>query len=357
MTNYTDDELIDAYLAGTIDETGFQELELRLRAKRSMREKWCLLTRMDLSLSTIAAEKVRSPIIRQQSSNRSVRVLLISLLVCIITAVIIILLSRHQSDSHLPDHAPLPLHKPSASDLLPLPSSASTIPTPTSYQSFALNNWQQLMDDPDYTARGWAKSWGFHFDKPADYTINPNSFVGHAVQINGETQLASDLKHPIDFAANQTTFVAVAYKPQISDKNFQFLVTLWDENNNRYAIHHYSEHGIFIDVHKDRVASGSKIVSDDVLCLIIKITASHTASDQIVVGIFPLNNLPIHEPSTWHAYGPRFNHVVKVNRIHIRAPMVISPVFVKGIVIDSDYEKATLYMQHMINANKPMKEP
>ena len=92
MTNYTDDELIDAYLAGTIDETGFQELELRLRAKRSMREKWCLLTRMDLSLSTIAAEKVRSPIIRQQSSNRSVRVLLIGLLVCIITAVIIILL-------------------------------------------------------------------------------------------------------------------------------------------------------------------------------------------------------------------------------------------------------------------------
>ena len=162
---------------------------------------------------------------------------------------------------------------------------------------------------------------------------------------------------PIDFAANQTTFVVVAYKPQISDRKFEFLVTLWDENGQRYAVHHYNDQGIFIDVHNDRIASGSKIVTDDVLCLVIKITASHTATDQIVAGIFPLNNLPIHEPPTWHVYGPRFNHVVKVNRIRIRAPIVISPVYVKGIVIDSDYEKATLYMQHMINANKPIKEP
>jgi hypothetical protein len=320
-----------------------------------MREKWCHLTRMDLSLSTIAAEKVRSPIIRQQPSNRSVRILLISLLVCIISVVIILFLSRHQLDSHLPDQAPL--HQPSASDPLPLSSSASNISRPTSHQSFALNNWQQLMNAPDYAARGWGKPWEFYVDKQANNNPYTDSFVGHAVQINGETQLTSDLMTPIDFAANQTTFMVVAYKPQIRDKNFEFLVTLWNENEQRYAVHHYSAQGIFIDVHNDRVASGSKIVTDDVLCLVIKITASHTTTDQMVASIFPLNNLPIHEPPTWHAYGPRFQHTVKAQRIRIRAPIVISPVYVKGIVIDNDYEKAVLYMQHMINANKPMKEP
>lgn len=309
-----DEELIDAYLAGRLDEAGQRELEHRLRSTKATRETWCRLSRLDLALRD-AAHGPTTASISTAPSRRPAWWLALVLLVAFLAAV-----AGWWWTTVEPPTMPVASDPHQRMDV-PVIEPHDPSPPPTAFQSFAVDSEDQFMRASDARARGWKRPWVIHVD-PNRYT--PDSrvvFTGSEALVTGDVQFVGRPRAPFSMGRDSVRYVRVTYRtpPHDAARPYGLIVSLWDGQQVRQAVTDGNGVTLHIDAENQRSVLPQRGSSPGLQHLVIKVAAAVGPRDQLLACRFSGDALPGDEPPVWHFHGPLFDLDGDLDSLRVRA--------------------------------------